>query len=553
MSTAEPRTQRLPVQRRHAPRPRWWWGVAGVVVALAVVGVAARMLADYEWNEVVEYESPYVFDLPRGEPTRRLAGQVVLVVVDGLRSDTARDLPNMRRLGEEGSLLVARTSEPSLSLPGWTALTTGAPPAISGVTTNWYEGRVRVGSVLEEAKAEGLTTAVAGHRAWGRLFGDLVDHTSYVGDERVADRAVGRGALEMLAEDDPDLLILHLPDVDNRGHESGVGRAYRRAARRADRIVGRVAEAAGPDTALIVTSDHGHIDEGGHGGPEEVVKRTPLVLSGDGLVPGASGEISQSDVAPTIAALLGIPRPAHATGQLRVSLLDASERRRENIQAAHDEVSARFYARATEVVNGSGETPQAFERARQDRMRHDVLSRLPIALAVLGAAALALAFASQRLDGAAVLAGVATFFLVWAALFFGRGLTFSFSHFNTEEQVDAFLWMRLLDAVLALLAASVVTGLIAGRRGRAHPIASGLGTAAWIMFVIGLPVAVFLTIFGWASNWRLPELSAGFGQFLALLAMFGVGVAAAVAALLAWGVAWAVAPRGERAAAGPPV
>lgn len=512
---------------------------------LATVGVAARVLADYQWDRVVEYESHYVYDLPRGEPTPRLADRVVLVVIDGLRVDEARGLPTFQALGQQGSLLVARTDQPSLSLPGWTALTSGAPPEISGVTTNWYDGRVRVDSVLREAKAAGLTTAVAGNEAWGQLYGRRVDTSFYTKDQdRVSDPAIRDGALVILAENDPDLLVVHLPDVDERGHESGVGPEYRDAARRADRIVGRIAAAVGEGTALIVTSDHGHIEAGGHGGPEEEVTRTPLALFGEGLVPGASGEIRQVDVAPTIAALLGIPRPRHATGELRVSLLDASEEVRREIEGAHNEVSSRFYERAAMALGGEGDTPQAFERARQDRMRHDVLARLPIALGVIAAAALALAFAGHRLDGAAIVGGAVTFFAVWAALFFGRGLTFSVSHFNTGEQVRSFLVMRLVDTGLALLAAGVVTGLIAGRRQRAWAFGTALGTAAWVMLAIGIGVGVFLTIFGWAWTWRLPELSPGFGQFLALLAMFGVGVGAVLAALVSWGVAWAVAPRG---------
>ena len=194
-----------------------------------------------------------------------------------------------------------------------------------------------------------------------------------------------------------------------------------------------------------------------------------------------------------------------------------------------------------------------FNIARQDRMRHDVLARLPIALGVIAAAALALTFASHRLDGDAIIGGTATFFAVWAALFFGRGLTFSFSHFNTEDQVETFLLMRLLDTLLALLVAGLVTGLIAGRRQRAGAFVTGLGTAAWTMLVIGMGVGVFLTIFGWAWNWRLPELAAGFGQFLALLGMFGVGSAAAFGALVSWGTARAVAPKWARAGGEPPV
>ena len=39
---------------------------------------------------------------------------------------------------------------------------------------------------------------------------------------------------------------------------------------------------------LIITSDHGHRDDGGHGGDEEAVLHTPLIFSGDAVKEGSS-------------------------------------------------------------------------------------------------------------------------------------------------------------------------------------------------------------------------------------------------------------------------
>ena len=61
---------------------------------------------------------------------------------------------------------------------------------------------------------------------------------------------------------------------------------------------------------VIVTADHGHVSRGGHGGAEPEVSSVPLVLAGKGIVPGASARNAQLvDVAPTVAALLGVPAP----------------------------------------------------------------------------------------------------------------------------------------------------------------------------------------------------------------------------------------------------
>src|SRR5439155_164154 len=84
------------------------------------------MVGDHAWTAVKDYRSPYLFAVVPGEPTPPLTDHVVLVIVDGLRNDVAHTLPVFQRVGREGSFLTARTGLPSLSLPGWTFLTTGA-------------------------------------------------------------------------------------------------------------------------------------------------------------------------------------------------------------------------------------------------------------------------------------------------------------------------------------------------------------------------------------------------------------------------------------------
>jgi hypothetical protein len=123
-------------------------------------------------------------------------------------------------------------------------------------------------------------------------------------------------------------------DVDRAGHADGVGREYRAAAAAVDRML-RTAFAAVDlvhDT-VIVTADHGHVAPGGHGGDEPEVSHVPLILAGAGVVPGAVARDARLiDLAPTVAALLGVPAPRHAEGRALVELLalspsDATRRR----------------------------------------------------------------------------------------------------------------------------------------------------------------------------------------------------------------------------------
>lgn len=514
------------------------------LLALGAVGLGARVFAEYQWNRFVDYRSPYLFEVKPGPETPPLTDEVVVVVVDGLREDVARTLPTFRSVAEEGSWLTARTSQPSLSLPGWTLLTSGAPPEFSGVTTNWYDGPVRVDSLFTSAERAGITTSIVGHSAWEQLYGQVVTEGWFGGkDDATSDKEVGRQAIRIIRRLHPELLVVHLPDVDNTGHSLGVGPEYREAAERADAVIGRVLEEAGNDATIVLTSDHGHIDAGGHGGAEDVVTTTPLVVAGPGTVIGASGEASQADVAPTVAALLGLSRPTHATSTVLVGLLDTSQAIREEIEEAHAQTEEAFYGRAARLLGGEAHDAASFERVQDARARRSALIRFPLVVLALIAATLVVVFATRHLHGGALIAGVLVFGAVWAGLFVGRRLSFSFSLLNTEDQISGFLLGRTVDSVIAGLAAGLVTGVIAGRRRALGGFRHGVGLVTWILLVLGALVGAFVVVYGWSFTWGLPNLAAAFAEYMALLAMLGVGGAALVVALVSAGGAWVARPR----------
>ena len=515
------------------------------LLALGAVGLGARVFAEYQWNRFVDYRSPYLFEVKPGPETPPLTDEVVVVVVDGLRVDVARTLPTFQRVGEDGSWLTARTSQPSLSLPGWTLLTSGAPPEISGVTTNWYDGPVRVDSLFTSAERAGITTSIVGHSAWQQLYGDVITEGWFGGnDDATSDEEVGRQAVSIIRGLHPELLVVHLPDVDNTGHRLGVGPEYREAAERADAVIARVLEEAGNDATIVLTSDHGHIDAGGHGGAEDVVTTTPLVVAGPGTVIGASGEVSHADVAPTVAGLLGLSRPTHATGSVLVGLLDASQDVRDEIEEAHAQTEEAFFGRAARVLGGEAHDAASFGRVEDAKARRSALIRFPLVVLAVIAATVLVVFATRRLHTGALIAGLLVFAAVWAGLFLGRGLSFSFSLFNTEDQISGFLLGRTVDSVIAGAVAGLVTGLIAGRRRAQGGFRHGVGLAAWLLLVLGATVGAFVVVYGSSFSWGLPNLSAAFAEYMALLAMLAVGGGALLLALVSAGGAWVARPRG---------
>ncbi|KAL7064604.1 hypothetical protein AAHC03_04851 [Spirometra sp. Aus1] len=103
-------------------------------------------------------------------------------------------------------------------------------------------------------------------------------------------------------------------------------------------------------TTFIVTSDHGVLKFGGHGGDSVSEAYVPIFLWGSGIVRGQSGPpletldsksgypilLNQVDICPLIAGLLGIRIPTNSMGRLPVDVLDISPPRKLELLLANN-------------------------------------------------------------------------------------------------------------------------------------------------------------------------------------------------------------------------
>jgi hypothetical protein len=138
--------------------------------------------------------------------------------------------------------------------------------------------------------------------------------------------------------------VAHFSDIDMQGHGFGVdvkwntANSYTQAVRNKTNILRRLFSAAPNGTTLVIVSDHGHVNKGGHGGVHQVLRDVPLIIYNKGSrlglqlpphaplppslpqfsrAPGFNGPMyDNTDVAPTICALLGLPVPRTSKGRL---------------------------------------------------------------------------------------------------------------------------------------------------------------------------------------------------------------------------------------------
>lgn len=559
-----------------------------VLLLLAGSGWGAQTLLHTVWDRVVGYQTPYTQALgPTGLAVGSLSPSVVLVVIDGLRVDTSRQMPVLSALRQGAVNLVALAEQPSLSLPGAATIGTGTKPYVHGVTTNWYEGPIAVDSIFASLDRAGVGTRFVGWDGWKQLYQEHLDlvvtpeaDKDAVGPHDAAVRDRARELLLAAAGPPPGLTVIYFSGTDIMGHRhGGVSPQYLAEVLRVDNYLGELLALLDlTQTTVIVTSDHGHVDAGGHGGWEPIVLETPLVLAGRGIAGPADGapgsaagqwpQVYQMDIAPTIASLLGADPPAHALG------LHLGTWLRGDLawQAGREVVAATARAQLSPLLTGigrgaepslpalvtqaresleAGDFVRAQERAREflrleaaERQRvqaaaraRERAARLPAAalLALAPLAVLVLMAKPPRLW--APVAATALFFLLFYGVYaWARGLTYSFSAFNSEAQVRSFINLRLMEGAAWMVAAALVGGLLSRDLDFGPRTSSGLGalaTAFLVMWGLGLQVLLYFYGQGFYYPNYLPDLRAGFKCLVYLLTASGAGLAAAPAVALA--------------------
>jgi predicted AlkP superfamily pyrophosphatase or phosphodiesterase len=239
--------------------------------------------------------------------------------------------PHMDTLAAEGSFTPgARNVLPTVSGPCWSSMLIGVRPEKHGVVSNDFSSNnygeypdflTRIEAVRPEL---GTFAAVdwlplGAEVDGGPLISDALDKkvvlNGYDFGWSEADSISVVATINELEGGDSDALFVYLGAPDEISHTiSGIGQEYRDAIAAADRHVGRLIHAVKgrntfpeEDWLILIATDHGRTDMGGHGGesPEEVT--IFYLASGPSVVPGTpDGPVSLMDVPVTALAHLGI-------------------------------------------------------------------------------------------------------------------------------------------------------------------------------------------------------------------------------------------------------
>lgn len=241
-----------------------------------------------------------------------LRRKVCLFGIDGVSAEiaiTERGMPHLAELADSGSHHSMYIEPPTLSGPSWSTILTGAVYAEHGVYDNSFVGKRLAANpdLLSRAFYADQTATTFAAASWPPLveangLGPIIQerreqkvaglHRVVVRDGETngylyADAQIMAQSRWMLANEGPDVNFIYFCSADDAGHLFGTrSDEYDAALQRIDAhlkvltdcIRTRV-ETLGEEWLVVVTTDHGHLDEGGHGGATEEERQSFVVTN----------------------------------------------------------------------------------------------------------------------------------------------------------------------------------------------------------------------------------------------------------------------------------
>ncbi|MFF5782880.1 alkaline phosphatase family protein [Streptomyces virginiae] len=293
--------------------------------------------------------------------------KVLVIGIDGAVLDRVKvaAAPNLNGLMAQGltarSTLYAGPMAATSSGPGWSTIATGVWPDKHGVKDNSFIGKNYAAHPDFLTRIENAEPALNTYAAadWepvtstdqnGPIFSSKVDkRLSLKGDRdgyRTEDPKVAAAAAAELRDRNPDAAFVYLGEIDAAGHSYGAAsQQYLDTIARVDTLVGQLLTAvknrptyAQENWKILVSTDHGHTDSGGHGGSTIQERGTFVIAKGPGIPAGSvRSDVRLVDVAATALAQVGVSGTGLDGVPLNAPDDDPFDSLRPNLQARVDE------------------------------------------------------------------------------------------------------------------------------------------------------------------------------------------------------------------------
>jgi hypothetical protein len=478
-----------------------------------------------------------------------LAQRLVLVLVDGLRTEDAPFLPTLDWLAQRGASLRLTVPAPGFELPGTATLLTGARPQTHGALLPPAIRTLNADNLLTAARRVRITTGGAGSPALGAFLRPSLDSWQNASSPAQLQQQLAA----LLAPGGPRLVVLHTDDLYKESRK--LRTADRSDSGYLDRLADLDAQLVNmlqgidwKSTAVVVaglmpTDRYAIYDPGAP---------VPLIMAGPGIKPGYRGTGSLVDVASTLATIAGTPIPLANEGLPLLGALEVTGRPADVVLQRVMESRKAFTDAALLSMGSSATAPevpsaaeqvgpyvagleQALRSARFAAWKESLIAIAPYAAGVLLVALIYLIAVWRSQAGSAIFLGNLTYGAAFHAIFFLTGGRYSASLAGLDSPGRWLAWRLAGVSVAAMLLSVLVAGHFLARRGFRKRGFIGMAAchlALSTAFLVAVPTAVLVTFTGWEFRAALPAPGFLVWFFVAALQVIAIGCLSPVWALL---------------------
>lgn len=307
-------------------------------LSIGLRAVTSQIDLDNRLNIGENVEPIALIDTPQN-----ITNQVLIIFVDGMRYDRMLDAntPTMDALRANGTTFANfRSVLPSYSRVNYAAFSTGSSTNFTDVFSNAYNKELKIPTFYDVIKTStSLSTGiVTGSIAWQNFLGASTDNITFVDtiyhgeneDEKIKD-----AALATIEHNFSQIQLVTFNDVDGMGHKVGAAsNDYLETIERIDSYIAEIIALYSSigelnDTSIVLFSDHGMADVGGHGSDAEQETHATLIVAGKGITNKGvivQNRVGINSVTPTILGMLGLPLAPTMNGKVLLDKIELNER-----------------------------------------------------------------------------------------------------------------------------------------------------------------------------------------------------------------------------------
>ncbi|XP_067841495.1 GPI ethanolamine phosphate transferase 3 isoform X2 [Heptranchias perlo] len=289
--------------------------------------------------------------------SRRFSRAVVLVI-DALRFDFAKYNPENKNpkpyenklevihqhvvsKPEHARLFQFRADPPTTTMQRIKGMTTGTLPTFIDIGSNFASSAIQEDNLIQQFVQNKKKVVFMGDDTWeglfpNKFFKSFPFPSFNVKDLHTVDNGILQHIYTTVQGSEWDVVIAHFLGVDHCGHRYGPHHpAMAEKLSQMNKMLRSVIGQLQNDTLLVVLGDHGMTDTGDHGGDSEGEVNAALFIYSPlplfEIKPAGDPEaVSQIDLVPTLALLLGVPIPYSNIGMVMVDIFTSEPKLDDN-------------------------------------------------------------------------------------------------------------------------------------------------------------------------------------------------------------------------------